>query len=167
MANRLIELAREVIRAHLAGRAYHPENPSLPPQGCFVSLKIQGRLRGCIGTIKPTQPTLEQEVAANAIAAGFRDPRFPPLRPEELSRLSISIDLLSAPEKVDSLDQLDPARYGAIVRAGERSGVLLPDLPGVEDAARQVAICREKGRIPEDEPVTLYRFSVERLKETE
>jgi AmmeMemoRadiSam system protein A len=167
LADVLLRLALQAIREHLAGR--EPQRlldtlPRLsPPQACFVSLKIRGRLRGCIGTLAPTQLSLEAEIVANAIASSQRDPRFPPVRLEEVERLDVSADLLSPPEPVASAADLDPQRYGVIVRSGGRSGVLLPDLPGVNSAARQIAICREKADIPHDAPVTLERFTVVRL----
>jgi AmmeMemoRadiSam system protein A len=134
-----------------------------PPQACFVSLKKGGRLRGCIGSLTPAHPSREGEIVANAVASSQRDPRFPPVREEELDLLQVSIDLLSVPEDIPSAAYLDPGRYGVIVRSGSRSGVLLPDLPGVDTAARQIAICRDKADIPPDAPVTLQRFTVERI----
>lgn len=140
------ELAQE-----LAGRA-----------GCFVSLKKDGQLRGCIGTVEPTQPTLAEEIARNAIEAGTRDPRFDPVRPEELDDLTYSVDVLNPPEKISGLGELDPRRYGVIVRSGWRSGLLLPDLEGVDTAEEQVAIARRKAGIGPEEPVELERFTVTR-----
>lgn len=166
-AHPLLRLALQAIREYLAGR--EPKRlldavlrPS-PPQACFVSLKIGGRLRGCIGTLVPTQPSLEAEIIANAIASSQRDPRFPPVRPEEVERLEVSADLLSPPEAIDSKADLDPRRFGVIVRYGNKSGVLLPDLPGVDTVDRQISICRDKADIPPDAPVTLERFTVVRI----
>ena len=133
------------------------------PQACFVSLKLGGRLRGCIGTILPVHPSLEAEIVANAIASSQRDPRFPPVTRAELERIRVSVDVLSLPEDIPSASLLDPRRYGVIVSSGARSGVLLPDLPGVDTPARQIAICRDKGDIPPDAPIALQRFTVERI----
>ncbi|MFM9587245.1 AMMECR1 domain-containing protein, partial [Streptomyces caniscabiei] len=80
-----------------------------------------GDLRGCIGTIEATQPTLAQEIIANAISASTRDPRFPAIRPEELFDLRINVDVLKAAEPA-TIDMLDPARYGVIVTQGFRRG---------------------------------------------
>jgi AmmeMemoRadiSam system protein A len=170
-AHPLIRLALQAIRDHVAGRdpqqSVATMSPVSPPQACFVSLKIRGRLRGCIGTLASTQPSLEAEIVANAVASSTRDPRFPAVRAEEIDSLEISLDLLSPPEPVASPAQLDPHRYGVIVRAtgpeGGRSGVLLPDLPGVDSAARQIAICRDKAGIAPNAPVTLERFTVVRI----
>jgi AmmeMemoRadiSam system protein A len=124
-----------------------------PPQACFVSLKLSGRLRGCIGTLTPTQPSLEAEIVANTVAASRRDPRFPPVERNELDRIAVSLDLLSPPEPVASAAELDPKRFGVIVRSGAR----------VESAARQIAICRDKADIAPDATVTLERFTVVRI----
>lgn len=130
--------------------------------GAFVSLHKDGRLRGCIGTILPTENTLAQEIMQNAISAAERDPRFDPVTPEELQQLCISVDVLSQPEQITSPEQLDVRRYGVIVQSGAKRGLLLPDLPGVDTIAQQIAIAREKGGIREEDEVTLWRFEVTR-----
>ena len=168
----LLSLARRTLLWHLDGEDL--TNPALfprqsPPQACFVSLKLEpgDRLRGCIGSLAPTKHTLEEEVVGNAVAAASQDPRFDPVRREELARIRISIDLLTPPEFVESEAELDPFRYGLIVRAGDRCGVLLPDLPGVQSVARQIAICREKAGLSANEIIRMERFTVERLDEME
>ncbi len=164
----LLLLARRAIECHLSGgdpRAELAQGAGGAPHACFVSLKKDDRLRGCMGTTVPSRPTVEQEVVANSLAAALRDPRFKPVRAEELKVIAISIDLLSPMEKVKSLEELDPALYGLLVRAGSRAGLLLPDLPGVETVERQIEICREKGGIAPGDEITLERFTVERLTE--
>lgn len=130
--------------------------------GAFVSLHKDGRLRGCIGTIAPTRETVAWEIVQNAVSAGTRDPRFPPVRAEELEELEYSVDVLGRPEAVDSPAQLDPRRYGVIVSYGQKRGLLLPDLDGVDTVEEQVAIARRKGGIREEDPYTLQRFEVVR-----
>jgi AmmeMemoRadiSam system protein A len=131
--------------------------------GTFVSLHDpQGNLRGCIGTIEPQQPTVVQEVVQNAISAATRDPRFPPVQPEELEGLDIKVDVLTEPQPIDSTDRLDPKRYGVIVESGWRRGLLLPDLEGVDTVEDQVEIAMRKAGIRPDEPVQMYRFEVKR-----
>jgi uncharacterized protein (TIGR00296 family) len=103
-----------------------------------------------------------QEVIRNAISAATRDPRFPPVRPEELDHLDVKVDVLTEPEPVQSTDQLDPKRYGVIVQCGWRRGLLLPDLEGVDTVEYQVDIARRKAGIGPQEPVQLYRFEVKR-----
>jgi hypothetical protein len=132
------------------------------PAGVFVSLKIGGCLRGCIGTIEPQQESVAAEIIQNAISAAVSDPRFLPVAPHELDSISYSVDILSAPEPVESPDELDPKAFGAIVEAGGRRGLLLPDIEGVETVQQQIAICRQKAGIGEREEVRLCRFTVTR-----
>lgn len=139
-----------------------PDEMTQRAAGAFVSLHLEGRLRGCIGTIAPTQKNVAQEIVRNVVSAGTRDPRFPPVHPEELDALEYSVDVLGAPEPVDSPAQLNPKRYGVIVSCGTRRGLLLPDLDGVDTAAQQIEIAREKGGIRANEPYRLERFEVVR-----
>ena len=140
--------------------------PEVKEQACvFVSIhKKNGDLRGCIGTFAPTQKNVASEIIANGISAATQDPRFDPISPEELDNLEYSVDVLTTPEPIKDISQLDPKKYGAIVEAGWRRGLLLPDLEGVDTAEYQVEICRQKGGIGPDEPVKLYRFEVKRYK---
>lgn len=130
--------------------------------GVFVSLKKRGELRGCIGTFQPTRENLAEEIVSNAISAASRDPRFPPVSLEELDELEISVDVLSDPEPVEDVSQLDPRRYGVIVQSGGRLGLLLPDLEGVNTVEEQLEIARRKAGIGQHEPIHIYRFTVER-----
>ncbi len=130
--------------------------------GAFVSIHKQGRLRGCIGTISPTQASLAEEIIHNAVSAAARDPRFDPIRPDELPWLEISVDVLGEPEPIASEAELDVKRYGVIVSRGGRRGLLLPDLEGVDTPRRQVEIARQKAGIGPGEKVELQRFEVVR-----
>ena len=130
--------------------------------GVFVSLKKQGELRGCIGTIEPVRDTLAVEIIENAISAASKDPRFRPVDEDELAVLRVSVDILGAPERVAGPGDLDVRRYGVIVRAGGKRGLLLPDLEGIASVEAQLSIARKKGGIGETEHVELYRFVVER-----
>ena len=130
--------------------------------GAFVSIHKQGRLRGCIGTILPTRTSLAEEIICNAVSASSRDPRFDPIRPDELPLLEISVDVLSEPEDIASEADLDVKRYGVIVSRDHRRGLLLPDLEGVDTVEKQIAIARQKAGIGSREPVKLQRFEVVR-----
>src|SRR6185295_8246743 len=137
------------------------------PAPCFVSLKtLDGELRGCIGTIEPARDTLAHEIVANALSAATNDPRFEPVRVEELSNLRYSVDVLFPPEKTE-MSELDPAVFGVIVedQSGVRRGLLLPDIAGITDAGQQVEIAARKAGIAAGEPVSLWRFKVERFRE--
>ncbi len=137
----------------------------LPDQaGVFVTLTIDGDLRGCMGTTAPTEPSLALEIVRSAIQAGREDPRFSPVEEEELPVLEYKVDLLEAPEPVNRLDQLDPEHYGLIVTKGDTVGLLLPDLPGVDTPLQQVAIaCRKAGLEPDEPGMSLQRFRVRRF----
>lgn len=135
--------------------------------GAFVTLYKGDELRGCVGTITPVRETLAEEIIRNALTAAFRDPRFPPLEEEELTFLTISVDVLSEPEEIESMAELDPDRYGVIVSCGYRRGLLLPDLDGVDSPEEQVSIALRKAGILPDESYTLERFSVTRHQEND
>lgn len=130
--------------------------------GAFVSIKEDGMLRGCIGTIQAVQGSLAEEIIHNAVSACSLDPRFTPVTVKELDRLIISVDVLGDAEKIDSSEQLDVKRYGVIVSNGSRRGLLLPNLEGVDNVEQQIAIARKKAGIGEDEAVELERFEVVR-----
>ncbi len=134
---------------------------------CFVCLKtLNGDLRGCIGTIEPVKDTLAEEIVANAISAATSDPRFDPVRPAELSNLRYSVDVLSHPEPAVA-EELDPRVFGVIVEdeSGSRRGLLLPDIPGIDDVEQQIEIAARKAGISSGEPIKLSRFRVERYRE--
>lgn len=140
-----------------------PEEMYSRRAGVFVSLKKDGRLRGCIGTIAPVRGSIAEEIIENAISAAAKDPRFHAVEPEELERLVYSVDVLGDAEKISSPEELDVKRYGVIVSRGYRRGLLLPDLEGVDTTEDQIEIARQKAGIPEDaEDITLERFEVVR-----
>ncbi len=161
-----VSLAERAVRAYVTDGGVIDPPATLPAgmegtAGVFVSIKKHGALRGCIGTFAPTEPTIASEVIANAIKAATADPRFPPIAPDELGDLDLSVDVLTEPKPCSELD-LDPSRYGVIVESGWRRGLLLPDLPGVESVAQQIDIARRKAGIGADETYGLLRFTVER-----
>lgn len=164
----LVRLAKETIEGYIRDRTI-PRPRELTPEmmeraGVFVSLKVGGMLRGCIGTYEPAKANVAEEIITNAISSATRDPRFPPVTPDELADLDYSVDVLTTPEPVESEAELDPKRYGVIVECSGRKGLLLPDLEGVESVAHQIEICRSKAGILPHEPVQLYRFEVKRYK---
>ncbi len=164
----LVRLAKETVETFVKeGKTSQPEEltPEMKQKaGVFVSIHKFDELRGCIGTIEPQKDNVAEEIITNAISSATRDPRFPPVAPSELKDLSYSVDVLTEPEPVDSTDQLDPKKYGVIVEAGLRRGLLLPDLEGVDTVDYQIEICRQKAGIMPDEPIKLYRFEVRRYK---
>lgn len=165
--HKYVELAKKTIEEYIrTGKA-----PSVPEnldedmkerRAVFVSIKKDSCLRGCIGTIEPCYENLAQEIIQNAVSASTRDPRFPEITSDELDKLSISVDVLTLPERINSPDELNPKKYGVIVQSGFKRGLLLPDLEGVDTIECQVAIAMQKACIYENEPVELYRFEVKR-----
>ena len=135
--------------------------------GCFVSIKtLEGDLRGCIGTVEPVKDTLAEEIITNGISSATRDPRFLPVRRDELPNLKYSVDVLSTPEPCE-LDDLNPKVYGVVVEdeIGFRRGLLLPNLQGITSVADQVEIASRKAGIPPGTAVKLFRFRSDRYSE--
>jgi len=165
----LAELARKTVEAYIReGRIIKPPEFILPEMaekaGVFVSLKKHGQLRGCIGTYMPTCENVTLETIRNAMSAATQDYRFPPVEKDELGELVYSVDVLSPPEKVKDIAELDPKKYGIIVMSGERKGLLLPDLEGVDTVEEQLRMTRMKAGILPQEEVDIYRFEVKRYK---
>lgn len=161
-----VRLARQSLEHYLAHGRPLPRPDGLPEEltqqraGVFVSLKLEGRLRGCIGTIAATTESVADEIIINAVSAGDADPRFEPVGIAELPRLVYSVDVLGPAEPIASLDELDPERYGVIVSAGRRRGLLLPHLEGVDTAAQQVEIALKKAGLSQHDHYSLERFEV-------
>ena len=165
----LVKLAKETVEQYVrTGKIISP--PAEPTAettgkaGVFVSIKKNGELRGCIGTFEPAAENIASEIIQNAISAATRDPRFAPVDPSELDDLEYSVDVLNKPERAGSKKDLDPERYGVIVKSGLRRGLLLPDLEGVNTPDEQVGIACMKAGIDSDENIELYRFEVKRYK---
>ena len=166
-------LARETVTRLLEGRPLPASGTEAAPselwaerRACFVSIKTRsGALRGCIGTLAPSQRSLDREIIANAVSASTRDPRFPPMTREELPDVLFSVDVLSDPEPVTDLADLDPGEWGVIVSKDGRRGVLLPDLEGVDTVEEQLAIAARKAGIADLRGISVERFRVDRFKE--
>ena len=164
-----VRLARAAVNAWVEWRK-RPELPEdLPAEmlsgraGVFVSLHKDGMLRGCIGTIQAVKRNIAEEIVENGISAATKDPRFSPVRPEELEALEISVDVLGKPEKIRSKEELDVKRYGVIVTKGFRRGLLLPNLDGVDTVEQQLSIALRKAGLSEREKdFEMERFEVVR-----
>ncbi len=163
-----VKLARMSLETFVKTGKYADVPKDLPPElsstraGAFVSLKKDGMLRGCIGTILPVTESLGAEIVRNAVSACSEDPRFSPVTEDELDALVYSVDVLTEPEPIMSDELLDPKRYGVIVESGGRRGLLLPDLAGIDTVAEQLSIACRKGGIDPEGPVKLWRFEVVR-----
>jgi AmmeMemoRadiSam system protein A len=165
-----VELAKKTIEEYVKTGKISPVPAEIPPDmkkkaGVFVSLKKKGQLRGCIGTFLPSTENIYTEIVRNAIASATQDPRFPPVNASELDEIEYSVDILSPPEPVKNLDELDPKKYGVIVVKGWQKGLLLPDIEGVNTVDEQLRIAKLKAGInPFDTDIEIYKFRVERYK---
>jgi AmmeMemoRadiSam system protein A len=161
-----VKLAVDAVRSYVVtGETLRVPDPIPEDMQCqagvFVSIKKRGRLRGCIGTFAPTEPTVAHEIIANAIKSASSDPRFPPIAAFELEDLTISVDVLGEPEACEE-SELDPSHFGVIVESGWKRGLLLPDLEGVDTVEQQLDIARSKAGILPHESMRLFRFTVRR-----
>ena len=173
--NPYVNLAKKTIETFVKeGKIINPPS-DLPKEmleneaGVFVSLHLKenDELRGCIGTIIPIKKNVAEEIIHNTISAATRDPRFSPITKEEIEQLSYSVDILSEPESVKDLHKLNPKKDGLIIKTPDgRSGLLLPNLEGVDTVEKQMEICCMKGGInPSVDPIICYKFNVKRFKE--
>lgn len=158
----LKDVARAAIEHGLRhGRPPNPDPADYPPalrepRASFVTLKRGGRLRGCIGSLEAVRP-LVVDVAHNAFAAAFQDPRFPPLEAEELNDLDISISVLSPAQPIhfeseaDLLARLRPGVDGLILSDGGHRGTFLPSVwEQLPEPAAFLAQLKLKAGLPPD-----------------
>ncbi len=169
--NPYVRLARESLTYYLETRRMLDEIPSYVTEemrsdkrGVFVSLKRHGDLRGCIGTIFPYTDCIAKEIIRNAVEAGIYDPRFREVEEEELYDIDFSVDVLTEPIACHEED-LDPKQYGVIVKSKGRTGLLLPNLEGIDTVQEQLSIALKKAGIEPKEAYDIQRFSVMRHKE--
>ncbi|MBF0519896.1 MAG: AmmeMemoRadiSam system protein A [Nitrospirae bacterium] len=164
----LVKLAKNAISEYIKNKIVISPPEDMAPEmrgraGVFVSLKKGGQLRGCIGTFSPIRENVAMEIIRNALSAATEDPRFTPVRSDELEEITYSVDVLTAPLKVNDISELNPAKYGVIVAYGNRRGLLLPDLEGVDTVDEQLRITKMKAGIdPLETDVEIYKFEVRR-----
>lgn len=165
-----VSLARKSLESYVINKKRIDKPSKLPNEmikqksGVFVSLKINGQLRGCIGTISPTTDCVADEIIQNAISSGLEDPRFKPVSKNELNKLEYSVDVLANPEPIESIEKLDVKKYGVIVSKERKRGLLLPNLEGVNTPEEQVSIVLKKAGISINENYEMERFEVVRHK---
>lgn len=171
-SNPYVKLARESLNYYYSHGKMMSSPENLPREmltnknGVFISLKKFGNLRGCIGTFLPTTDSVAQEIIRNAVHAATEDPRFNRVSEDELEDIDLSVDVLSVPTK-SSKEELNPKIYGVIVSKGNRRGLLLPDLEGVDTIDYQLEIACEKAGINPYEDFEIEKFEVTRYKEGE
>jgi len=194
--NSLILLAKQAVENYIKNKKIIFPPDDLPREfltrksGTFVTIEKEVRglprsepkvlLRGCIGTYLPTKENIAKEIIQNAIAAATEDYRFSPIQKEELPYLSYTVYILSEPELVKNLKELNPKKFGIIVKTipigvstgidvvfnghfVPKSGLLLPDLEGVDTVEKQISIACQKGGINSlKEKILIYKFTVEK-----
>jgi len=183
----LVSLAKKAVETYIKeGKIITPPE-DLPKEflekraGVFVTIEKRGELRGCIGTYLPVRENIAKEVIFNAIASATEDWRFGEIQKEELPELSFIVYILSKPQPVKDLNELNPKKYGVIVKTSpfspleddfvlnghqvSKTGVLLPDLEGVDTSEKQILIaCQKAGIDPTREKFFVYKFTVEKYK---
>ena len=134
--------------------------------GVFVTIEQDKQLRGCVETYLPTQKNIAQEIIHSAITAAT-DSRFPRLQTRELPSLHYAVSLLSSLQPVKTLEELNPKEYGIIVRdSSGKTGLLLPNLEGVDTVLQQIVIaCQKAGIDSSVEDVSLWRFKTQQYSE--
>jgi len=142
----LLSIARSSIKARLDGNTLKITDQPQGSGGVFVTLKVNGQLRGCIGRLQSEEPIYET-VAEMARSAAFSDPRFPPLPQDEFEKISIEISRLSEFFPIDAGDVV-VGTHGLMLSLGYRSGLLLPQVPeeqGWDRSAFLSGLCRKSG----------------------
>ncbi|MFO7604133.1 MAG: AmmeMemoRadiSam system protein A [Gammaproteobacteria bacterium] len=176
----LLDLARASIQYGLEqGKPIAVTLGNYPPHlqavgACFVTLKLEGKLRGCIGTLEPHRPLVE-DVAENAYAAAFRDPRFAPLSADEYPQLQYHLSVLSPTEAMsfsgeqDLLQQIRPGIDGLVLADRGQRGTFLPSvwesLPTAQEFLRHL---KQKAGLPMDywsDTLTVERYTAESIEE--
>ncbi|MDD5533467.1 MAG: AmmeMemoRadiSam system protein A [Syntrophales bacterium] len=165
----LLEIAKQSIESRLTGKKGSGAEPAGPElkRGAFVSLHRRGRLRGCIGCIEARSEKLGRTVREMASAAAFNDPRFPPLKKEELQDLDIEISVLTPLRKITDINEIKIGMHGLYVVNGFCSGLLLPQVAteyGWEPITFLEETCRKAGLPPgswKNPETQIYVFSAD------
>jgi AmmeMemoRadiSam system protein A len=181
--NPYTNLAKKSIETYIQTNRIIEPPENLPEEfyrrraGAFVTIKKDKELRGCIGTYLPTQENIAKEIIYNAVSSAVQDWRFSPVRKEELGQLNYEVSILSEPEKIEKIEDLDPKKFGILVKSPDgRSGLLLPDLEGVDSVEQQISIACQKGGINSAldksstfekmlDKIILYRFTIEKYSD--
>lgn len=165
--NAYVKLTKDAVEAYLKTGKITPLPDNLPKKfltsraGVFVSIYNGEDLRGCIGTYLPTEPNLAEEIIQNSISAAANDYRFQPITEKEIPYLSYSVYILSEPKKINNLSELDPKKYGILIKSETgKSGLLLPNLEGINTVEEQLsAVCSKCGVNLSKEKITILKFS--------
>jgi AmmeMemoRadiSam system protein A len=162
-------LGRQAIDTYLRTRRLIEPPQPIPldlqaPSAVFVSLYKDGELRGCVGSLHATEETAAHELIRYVVASAVRDPRFDPVRLDEVSALTIKVQLLDPPEMVTDISGLNPQTHGIIVRRGDNQALLLPGIKGIDTPEQQLRAACDKAGINRNAPVELERFRTRTLE---
>ncbi len=168
--NSYTKLAKDTVESYIKTGKIPPLPLNLPLKmlrkkaGVFVSIYRGKELRGCVGTYLPTEPNIAEEIISNAIAAATRDYRFSRITPDELVELSYSVYILEEPRQIKNLKELDPQKYGILIKSETgKTGLLLPDLEGIDTVEKQLsAVCHKCGINLSEEKVIICKFGVQK-----
>jgi AmmeMemoRadiSam system protein A len=169
----LLGIAREAIITHVRSGAVLPQEVASPnlqaKRGCFVCIKIDGALRGCIGNFVSDKP-LWQLVQEMAVAAATKDPRFYPLKRADLDNFDLEISVLSPLRKIESVEEIEVGRHGIYLEKNLSRGVLLPQVAveygwDRDTFLSQTSLKAGLGRDDWQEGADIYTFSAEVFNE--
>ncbi len=168
--NSYVKLAKEAVELYIKTGKILPVPIDLPGEilqrraGVFVSIYNGDNLRGCIGTYLPSEINIAKEIITNAVSAATRDYRFDPITKKELTGLSYSVYILEEPRQIKDIKELNPKKYGILIKSKKgKSGLLLPDLPGINTIEGQLgAVCQKCGVNPEREYISIWKFEAKK-----
>ena len=156
-------LGRRAIDAYLRSRQLIDPPEPIPmewraPSAAFVTLRKHGEMRGCVGSTRPTAATAAHELIRYAVASAVRDPRFDPVRLDEVPALTIRVQLLDPAEPITDITRLNPESYGIVVRCGERHALLLPGIAEIVTPEQQLRAACQKAGINPNAALQVERF---------
>jgi len=169
----LVNLAKNAVETYIEKGEIISPPEDLPDKfknkkaGTFVTLKKEDKLRACIGTSRPTRENIAKEIISNAISASTKDTRFGAIKEEELPKLSYEVYVLEEPVRVKDIEELDPEKFGIVVKSVEssKSALLLPGLEGIDSPQKQVLVaCRKAGINPKKGEVVLFKFRAQKFE---
>ena len=157
------DLGRRAIETYLRSHQLIEPPEPIPmewqaPSAAFVTLRKNGAMRGCVGSTRPTEATAAHELIRYAIASAVRDPRFHPVRLDEVPLLSIRVQLLDPAEPIIDITRIDPKTDGIIVRSGDRQALLLPGIEEIVTPEQQLRAACQKAGIDRHAALQVERF---------
>ena len=157
------DLGRRAIETYLRSHQLIEPPEPIPmewqaPSAAFVTLRKNGAMRGCVGSTRPTEATAAHELIRYAIASAVRDPRFHPVRLDEVPLLTIRVQLLDPAEPITDITRIDPKTHGIIVRSGDRQALLLPGIGEIVTPEQQLRAACQKAGIDRHAALQVERF---------